>query len=160
MPSVPSAGFDLAHAAGNLHLKLHDWNVDFACWCSYKYLNSGPGSVAGAFVHQRHAHLGLPRNEGTLRRRLHHPQGPFRRSGRGLTPLCRHDKKERFKMERTFKPMPTAEAWQVSNAPGVQHGGAPRGAGAVRPRGHREAACQERTIDRLPRVHHRRGGTA
>lgn len=89
------AGFDLAHAAGNLHLKLHDWNVDFACWCSYKYLNSGPGSVAGAFVHQRHLGKDLPLFAG----------------------WWGHDKAERFKMERTFKPMPTAEAWQVSNAP-------------------------------------------
>lgn len=90
-----AAGFDLAHAAGNLHLKLHDWNVDFACWCSYKYLNSGPGSVAGAFVHQRHLGKDLPLFAG----------------------WWGHDKQERFKMERTFKPMPTAEAWQVSNAP-------------------------------------------
>lgn len=90
-----TAGFDLAHAAGNLHLKLHDWNVDFACWCSYKYLNSGPGSVAGAFVHQRHLGKQLPLFAG----------------------WWGHDKNERFKMERTFKPMPTAEAWQVSNAP-------------------------------------------
>lgn len=90
-----TAGFDLAHAAGNLHLKLHDWNVDFACWCSYKYLNSGPGSVAGAFVHQRHLGKQLPLFAG----------------------WWGHDKNERFKMERTFKPMPTVEAWQVSNAP-------------------------------------------
>ncbi len=89
------AGFDLAHAAGNLHLKLHDWNADFACWCSYKYLNSGPGSVAGAFVHHRHLGKQLPLFAG----------------------WWGHDKGERFKMERTFKPMPTAEAWQVSNAP-------------------------------------------
>ena len=89
------AGFDLAHAAGNLKLSLHDWNADFACWCSYKYLNSGPGSVAGAFVHERHLGKGLPLFAG----------------------WWGHDKKERFKMERTFKPMPTAEAWQVSNAP-------------------------------------------
>jgi kynureninase len=90
-----TAGFDLAHAAGNLHLQLHEWNVDFACWCSYKYLNSGPGSVAGAFVHQRHLGEDLPLFAG----------------------WWGHDKNERFKMERTFKPMPTAEAWQVSNAP-------------------------------------------
>ena len=89
------AGFDLAHAAGNLKLDLHDWNADFACWCSYKYLNSGPGSVAGAFIHERHLGKGLPLFAG----------------------WWGHDKKDRFKMERTFKPMPTAEAWQVSNAP-------------------------------------------
>ena len=89
------AGFDLAHAAGNLKLELHAWNADFACWCSYKYLNSGPGSVAGAFVHERHLGKGLPLFAG----------------------WWGHDKKDRFKMERTFKPMPTAEAWQVSNAP-------------------------------------------
>jgi kynureninase len=90
-----NVGFDLAHAAGNLHLKLHDWNMDFACWCSYKYLNSGPGSVAGAFVHQRHLGKDLPLFAG----------------------WWGHDKAERFKMERTFRPMATAEAWQVSNAP-------------------------------------------
>jgi kynureninase len=89
------AGFDLAHGAGNLHLKLHDDGPDFACWCSYKYLNSGPGGVAGAFVHQRHLGTELPRFAG----------------------WWGHDKRERFKMERAFKPMLTAEAWQVSNAP-------------------------------------------
>ena len=89
------AGFDLAHAAGNLLLMLHDDGPDFACWCSYKYLNSGPGGVAGAFVHQRNLGKDLPRFAG----------------------WWGHDKNERFKMERTFKPMPTAEAWQVSNAP-------------------------------------------
>lgn len=89
------AGFDLAHGAGNLHLKLHDDGADFACWCSYKYLNSGPGGVAGAFVHQRHLGTELPRFAG----------------------WWGHDKRERFKMERAFKPMLTAEAWQVSNAP-------------------------------------------
>lgn len=90
-----NAGFDLAHAAGNLHLKLHDLGADFACWCTYKYLNSGPGSVAGAFVHQRHLGKGLSLFAG----------------------WWGHDKAERFKMDRIFKPMPTAEAWQVSNAP-------------------------------------------
>ena len=85
----------LAHAAGNLKMELHAWNADFACWCSYKYLNSGPGSVAGVFVHERHLGKGLPMFAG----------------------WWGHDKKDRFKMERTFKPMPTAEAWQVSNAP-------------------------------------------
>jgi kynureninase len=142
-----NVGFDLAHAAGNLHLKLHDWNMDFACWCSYKYLNSGPGSVAGAFVHQRHlGHRpaqvrttpkpaqGLPMQEGTLRA-ASSPAGslagdPAKVSGNGdraevylghglplLAGWWGHDKAERFKMERTFRPMPTAEAWQVSNAP-------------------------------------------
>lgn len=90
-----TAGFDLAHAAGNLVLGLHDWDVDFAAWCTYKYLNSGPGSVAGAFVHERHHGKGLPLFAG----------------------WWGHDKHERFRMERAFKPMPTAEAWQVSNAP-------------------------------------------
>ena len=57
------AGWDLAHWAGNLPAKLHDWNVDFACWCSYKYLNSGPGAVAGCFVHERHgADVSRPRS--------------------------------------------------------------------------------------------------
>lgn len=89
------AGFDLAHGAGNLHLQLHDDGPDFACWCSYKYLNSGPGGVAGAFVHQRHLGTELPRFAG----------------------WWGHDKHARFQMERDFRPMPTAEAWQVSNAP-------------------------------------------
>ncbi len=89
-------GFDLAHGAGNLKLQLHDWNVDFACWCSYKYLNSGPGSVAGAFVHQKHLkNTDLPMFAG----------------------WWGHDKKTRFLMDRTFVPMQTAERWQMSNAP-------------------------------------------
>ena len=90
------AGFDLAHAAGNIRLNLHDWNVDFAVWCSYKYLNSGPGGVAGAFVHQRH--LGNSRQ-------------PMFAGWWG------HTKEERFLMEDTFKPMDTAERFQLSNAP-------------------------------------------
>lgn len=89
-------GFDLAHAAGNVALQLHDWQVDFAAWCSYKYLNSGPGSVAGAFVHEKHLNsLDLPMFAG----------------------WWGHDKKTRFLMDRTFVPMPTAERWQMSNAP-------------------------------------------
>jgi kynureninase len=90
------AGFDLAHAAGNVELKMHDWDADFACWCSYKYLNSGPGGVAGAFIHERHvANKNLPRFAGWW----------------GYT------KDTRFKMEKGFNPILTAEGWQLSNAP-------------------------------------------
>jgi kynureninase len=89
-------GFDLAHAAGNIKLNLHEWNVDFACWCSYKYLNSGPGGVAGVFINQKH---------------LNKPE-IIRFAG-----WWGHDKETRFKMEKGFIPMPTAEAWQLSNAP-------------------------------------------
>lgn len=89
-------GFDLAHAAGNLKLELHNWGVDFAAWCSYKYLNSGPGSVAGAFVHERHLkNTDLPQFAG----------------------WWGHDKKTRFLMDKKFVPMQTAERWQLSNAP-------------------------------------------
>lgn len=90
------AGFDLAHAAGNVELKLHEWNVDFACWCSYKYLNSGPGGVSGVYINEQHiANKELPRFAG----------------------WWGHTKETRFKMEKGFEPIPTAEGWQLSNAP-------------------------------------------
>lgn len=89
-------GFDLAHAVGNVELHLHDWNVDFACWCSYKYLNSGPGSVAGAFIHQRYI-----ADKSIVR----------------LAGWCGTNKDARFKMEKEFDPIPTAEGWQLSTPP-------------------------------------------
>jgi len=90
------AGFDLAHAVGNVPLQLHDWDVDFACWCSYKYLNSGPGGVGGAFVHERHGN---------------DPE-TFRLAG-----WWGNDEKTRFKMEKGFVPSKGAASWQMSNAP-------------------------------------------
>jgi kynureninase len=90
------AGFDLAHAAGNLPLKLHEWNVDFAAWCSYKYLNASAGNVGGIFVHERHGkNTDLPRFGG----------------------WWGHNKERRFLMENSFDPMSGAEGWQVSNEP-------------------------------------------
>lgn len=90
------AGFDLAHAAGNLRLKLHEWNVDFAAWCSYKYLNSAPGGVAGIFVHEKHGNnKDLPRLAG----------------------WWGYDKETRFQMKKGFVPLEGAEGWQLSNAP-------------------------------------------
>lgn len=96
-------GWDLAHAAGNVPLRLHDWNADFACWCSYKYLNSGAGAVAGCFIHERHVRNtrwdgedgGLPRFAG----------------------WWGNDPATRFRMGPEFVPVPMADAWSVSNPP-------------------------------------------
>lgn len=89
------AGFDLAHAAGNLHLKLHDWDVDFAVWCSYKYLNSGPGGTSGVFVNERHGN-----NPEIVR----------------FAGWWGHDEATRFQMKKGFIPMKGAAGWQLSNA--------------------------------------------
>jgi len=86
-------GFDLAHAAGNIPLHLHDWDVDFACWCSYKYLNSGPGAIGGVFIHEKfHNDVSIPRYAG----------------------WWGYHKETRFKMEKGFKPIQSAEGWQLS----------------------------------------------
>ncbi|HXL57893.1 MAG TPA: kynureninase [Chitinophagaceae bacterium] len=93
------AGFDLAHAVGNVELHLNNWNIDFACWCSYKYLNSGPGGVAGVYIHEKHA------TNTSLEAR------PRFAGWWGYT------KEKRFKMEKGFEAIPAAEGWQLSNAP-------------------------------------------
>ncbi len=91
-----TVGWDLAHGAGNVALHLHDWNVDFAAWCGYKYLNAGPGGVSGVFIHEKHhGKKDIPRFEG----------------------WWGHNKANRFEMPETYEPIPTAEAWQLSNAP-------------------------------------------
>lgn len=89
-------GWDLAHAAGNIKLELHDWNVDFAAWCSYKYMNSGPGNASGFFVHEKH------HNDKELKR---------------FAGWYGHNKERRFKMEPDFDPVHGADGWQISNLP-------------------------------------------
>ena len=89
-------GWDLAHAAGNIKLELHDWTVDFAAWCSYKYMNSGPGNASGCFIHEKHHNnIDLPRFAG----------------------WWGHNKERRFKMEPSFDPIRGADGWQISNLP-------------------------------------------
>jgi kynureninase len=89
-------GWDLAHAAGNIKLELHDWQVDFAAWCSYKYMNSGPGNASGCFIHEKHhSNSELPRFAG----------------------WWGHNKERRFKMEHKFDPIQGADGWQISNLP-------------------------------------------
>jgi kynureninase len=132
-------GWDLAHAAGNLVLQLHDWNVDFAVWCSYKYLNAGPGAVAGCFVHERHASRpDLPRFAG----------------------WWGNDPETRFKMHLNpeFEPRAGADGWQISNPPILSMASLQAslaifdeaGMAALRAKSVKLTAYLESLIDRIP----------
>lgn len=96
-------GWDLAHAAGNVELKLHDWNVDFACWCTYKYMNAGPGAIAGAFVHERY---GKVERDASTGQPIYRPR---------LMGWYGGDKSVRFNMDNMFVPTPGAAGYQLSN---------------------------------------------
>jgi kynureninase len=131
-----TVGFDLAHAAGNIELSLHDWDVDFAAWCSYKYLNAGPGAIAGVYVHERHGEDdSLPR----------------------FTGWWGHDKATRFEMGPNFKPIAGAEGWQLSNPPIFQLAALrasleifdEAGMSALRQRSEKLTAAMERAISEL-----------
>ena len=129
-------GVDLAHGAGNLLLQLHEWGADFAAWCCYKYLNGGPGSTGAVFIHERHLGTALPRFEG----------------------WWGHDKATRFEMGPVFKPIDSAEAWQLSNPPVLQLAALRASLelfppmAAVRARGDRLTGYLERLLRALPFV--------
>jgi len=132
-----AVGLDCAHGAGNLALRLHDWDVDFAAWCNYKYLNAGPGGLGGMFVHERHAHRPeLPRLAG----------------------WWGHDKATRFQMGSEFVPSAGAEGWQLSNPPILQLAALrasmelfdAAGIEALRSRGDKLTAALEAVLLRLP----------
>jgi kynureninase len=99
-------GWDLAHAAGNVELRLHDWDVDFACWCTYKYINAGPGAIAGVFVHERHGGVQWPGGEFGSGDPVYRPR---------LMGWYGGDKSVRFNMDNKFIPTPGASGYQVSN---------------------------------------------
>ncbi|KAI1323291.1 pyridoxal phosphate-dependent transferase [Xylariaceae sp. FL0255] len=102
---IPIIGWDLAHAAGNVELKMHDWDVDFAVWCTYKYINAGPGSIAGAYVHERHGKVEKTEDGFKFRHRLSGWYGG--------------DKSVRFNMDNKFQPTPGAGGFQASNPSGI-----------------------------------------
>ena len=128
-------GWDLAHAAGNVPLRLHDWDVDFAVWCHYKYVNAGPGAVGGCFVHERHG-----TDPSVLR-----PGGWWG-----------HDPASRFAMPFAFDPVPGVEGWQVSNPPILAMAPVRVSLDAVRRGRHGRAARAQRAPHRVPRTAARR----
>ena len=123
-----AVGLDLAHAIGNTPLKLHDWNADFAVWCSYKYLNAGPGAVGGCFVHERHERSAdLPRFAG----------------------WWGHEAASRFQMGPEFRPIAGAQGWQISNPPILSTAPLLASLDVIQQRRHRAAAREVHCTDRL-----------